>query len=171
MSFLVAGKGAQSRVALGHSTPETCGERRDGHGFHIPDDGDPGECSHDDRGSADEQRGAEAGPAAPERPGDELAGAERSERAADAAARRLAPIAEREPDQEPRPGGQDERGYEKCPGRSEHAGEEDADRHAEPRRHADPVPASHGPERSFGGPASGQTTRAAPPQPESGGSP
>jgi hypothetical protein len=152
---LVAGKGAQPRVALGHSAAEADGKGRDGHGFHIPDDGNPGEGGQDDRRGSDEQRRAETSPAAPERPGDELAGTERSENTAGAAADGLTPIAERETDEDARPGGKNERRDEECAGRAEHAGEEDADRDAEPGGHADPVPASHDPECSFDGPASG----------------
>src|SRR3954453_12806897 len=97
IAFLVPGKRAQSRVALGCATTQTRRERGDERSFEIADDRNPRQRGEDQRGEPDEHRDAEARAAAPHRPRHELCGAEGAERTAGPAPDRLVPLPEAEP--------------------------------------------------------------------------
>src|SRR2546425_6466309 len=163
MTFLVSGKGAQSRIALGHAAAQARGERGDDGGLDVTDAGDPRQRGEQHGGSADEQRRPQARASAPQCPGDELRRAERAERAACAAADRLVPLPEREPDDDAGAGREHERRREQRTRGAEERREQHADPDPEPRADADPVPATHAwsvrrasrPESSFGTAASG----------------
>src|SRR5262249_19196512 len=143
MSGLVSGKGAQPRVALGHPAAQAGGERRHDRRFEVADDRNPRESGQEHRGGGHEERRPEARAAAAKRPGDELRGSERAEKAAGAAPDRLVPLAEREADEAPEPGCEDDCGHEQRPRRAEQPNEQHADRDPQPRTAPDPVPTTH----------------------------
>jgi thiol-disulfide isomerase/thioredoxin len=148
MTGLVARKGAQPGVALGHTPAETRGERRDDRRLEIADAGDPCESGEHHRRDREERGGAEAGSATAQRARDELRAADRAENSAGRSADRFIPFADQLADDDAERGGGHECDGEQCTRRAEDPRDEDADPDPETRADADPVPVAH--DRSVG---------------------
>src|SRR5438034_8078184 len=163
----VSGKRAQSRIALGCTSAQATTERGNDRCLDESHRRDPGEGREDQCGDSDEDGGAEAVAAATQRPGDELAGPNCTEHAADSAADRLGRIPEAEAYEHAETCRRDERHREQRARRAEDADEQHADRNAEPGADADPVPTAHGRQStgasSLVARASGNIGRVAPP--------
>src|SRR5438552_15386706 len=143
ITFLVAGKGAQSGIALGDAAAQARGERWDDSRFQISDARNPRERGQDDRSGADEQCRSEARPAPAERAGDQLRRADRAEHAARAAADRLVPLPPRVADEDPGAAREHDRGDQQRTRHAEERSEQHADPDAESGADPDPVPAAH----------------------------
>jgi hypothetical protein len=145
ITFRVAGKGAQSGVALGGAPAQARGEGGNEHYLQIARGRHPGERSEQERGKSDENGRAETRPATPQRSGHQLRRSDRTEDAAARAADRFVPIADHESNADSGRAGEDERRNERSTGPSEESGQQNADSDAEPRTNPDPVPAPHSP--------------------------
>src|SRR5438477_852809 len=105
----VPGKDAEARVTLPAAAPETGRERGHREPFEIPEARHPRERGDHDGREPDERRRAEPRAPAAEGAADDLRRPDHSERPPDRAADRLVPLAEAEPDQDPRRGGREHR--------------------------------------------------------------
>src|SRR5436190_19997846 len=139
----VAGKRAQSGVALGCAAAQARGEGGDERRLEVAGNRDPGHRREHERGEPDEDRDAEARAPAPHRPAHELRSADRAEHAAHTAADRLVPLPEPVPDRNADAGCEHERPGQREARAGEQRREQDADSDTEACANADPVPGAH----------------------------
>src|SRR5437763_4430197 len=76
---LVAGKGTQARVALGHAAAQASGERGNDGRFEITGPRNPRDSCEQDGRDADDQRRPRTRAHAPQRPGHDLRASKRTE--------------------------------------------------------------------------------------------
>src|SRR3954452_2229797 len=143
MAFLVARKRAQPCIALGCTAAQARREGRHQCRLEVARDRDPRDRRKCERRESEEHRHPEARAAAAHRPRRELRRADRAEHAADAAAERLVPLSEREADRDADPCREHECGRQRDPRAGEDRPQQHADRNAQSRAHADPIPGAH----------------------------
>src|SRR6059058_57546 len=98
IAFLVAGKRAQSGIPLRSAAAQPGGKSRHEGGLEVAGDRNPRHPGEYEGSEPDEDGCAEASAAAAERPEHQLRRADRAESATGAAADRLVPLPETEPD-------------------------------------------------------------------------